>query len=45
MKRRERRLLRFARVVEGAVMLYLLFAVVWTLCYAVGDIFRAMGVG
>ena len=35
---------RFARVVEGAVMLYIMFACVWTICYLVGEILQKMGV-
>ena len=35
---------RFARVVEGAVVLYIMFACVWTICYLVGEILTKMGV-
>ena len=35
---------RFCRVVEDTVMLYLLIAGVWSLCYAVSFIFDKWGV-
>lgn len=36
---------RFCRIVEDFVMLYLMIATVWALCYAVGNFFSWMGVG
>ena len=35
---------RFCRIVEDIVLLYLLFAGVWSLCYAVSFIFTKWGV-
>ena len=35
---------RFCHIVEYAVLFYLLFAGLWTLCHVVGDILTAMGV-
>lgn len=35
---------RFARVVEDMVILYLLFAAVWSLCHVVSDVFAVWGV-
>ena len=36
---------RFARIVEFFVKLYILFALLWTICYLVGEILSKMGVG
>ena len=36
---------RFCRIVEDFVMLYLMVAALYALCYAVGNIFSWMGVG
>lgn len=35
---------RFVKVVEDAVILYLLFAAVWSLCSVVGKLFSVWGV-
>ena len=35
---------RFSRIVEYAVMFYLLVAAVWSLCWMVGTIFNMWGV-
>ena len=36
---------RFTRILENAVMFYLLVAAVWSLCWVVGHAFNLMGVG
>ena len=33
------------KLIEDAIVLYVLFALVWTICWQVGDIFTKMGVG
>ena len=35
---------RFARIVENAVVFYLLIAAVWSLCWVIGHAFNIMGV-
>lgn len=35
---------RFCRIIEDAVLLYLLFAGLWTLCRVVGNILQVWGV-
>lgn len=45
MKKRDKQLERFGRVVEDLVMLYLMFACVWSICHIVGEIFAKLGVG
>ena len=35
---------RFAKIVEGAVVLYIMIACLWTICYLVGEILQKMGV-
>ena len=36
---------RFCRILENAVVFYLLVAAVWSLCWVVGHAFNIMGVG
>ncbi len=36
---------RFSRIVENAVVFYLLVAAVWSLCWVVGNAFKIWGVG
>lgn len=36
---------RFARIVEFCVKLYILFALLWAICWLAGEILQKMGVG
>lgn len=41
-KRKKRDLI--VRLIEDAIMLYLMFACCWSICWLVGEIFEKMGV-
>ena len=44
MNKRKRRDL-IVRLIEDAIMLYLMFACGWTICWLVGEILTKLGVG